>query len=227
MWFSSLSPPFSLSLFPFSSSLLFLLLHTYSLLVYSSLVAELTRLRHGFLPYVIFALKTLHSAADVPKKVEKTSSENTTFENSEHPYRTCGSPGGLFLFRFLPSTPEAVPPLWHFRSENLHSAADVPKKVEKTSSENTTFEISEHPYRTCGSSGYVFFLFGSSPMSVFPWKTSDFLNILVQIFDFLVTIALASLPSVFSSSLVPPLCQFSFGKPMIFSTFSFKSWMFL
>ena len=39
--------------------------------------------------------KKLHSAADVPKKVEKTSSDNTTFENSEHPYRTCGSPGGF------------------------------------------------------------------------------------------------------------------------------------
>ena len=110
--------------FPFSCFLVDLLdflsdfscFYTYSLLVYSSLVAELARLRVGFLPYVIFVLKTLHSVADVPKKVEKTSSENTTFENSEHPYRTCGSPGGLFLFRFLPSTPEAVPPLCHFRS---------------------------------------------------------------------------------------------------------------
>ena len=60
-------------------------LYTYSLLVYSSLVAEYTRNPVGFLPYVIFAFKTLHSAADVPKKVEKTSSKNTIFEISEHP----------------------------------------------------------------------------------------------------------------------------------------------
>ena len=38
----------------------------------------------------------------VPKKSKKTSSENTTFENSEHPYRTCGSSGGLFLFPVPP-----------------------------------------------------------------------------------------------------------------------------
>ena len=61
-----------------------------------------------------------------------------------------------------------------FALKTLHSAADVPKKVEKASSENTTFENSEHPYRTCGSSGCVFLFFGSSPMSVFPWKTIYF-----------------------------------------------------
>ena len=48
-----------------------------------------------------------------------------------------------------------LPPLCHFRPENLHSVRGCPKKVEKTSSEHTTFEISEHPYRTCGSSVYI------------------------------------------------------------------------
>ena len=72
-----------------------------------------------------------------------------------------------------------------FFPKTYHSAAGCPKKVENTSSENTTFDNSEHPYRTCGSSVCVFFLFGSSPMSVFLWKTNDFLKILGQIFDFL------------------------------------------
>ena len=61
------------------------------------------------------------------------------------------------------ATPPPVPPLCHFRPENLHSVRGCPKKVEKTSSENTTFEISEHPYRTCGSSGW-FFLFFDFPI---------------------------------------------------------------
>ena len=82
----------------------------------------------------------------------------------------------LFLAGRVGPTPDAVPPLCHFRPENLHSVRGCPKKVEKTSSENTTFENSEHPYRTCGSSGWFFYLFGSSPMSVFLWKTNDFLK---------------------------------------------------
>ena len=93
------------SLFSLLSSL-----YTYSLLVYSSLVAEYTRKRHRFLPCVIFALKTRRFVRGCPKKVEKTSSENTTFENSEHPYRTCGPPGGLFCF--------SVPPLRHGRGSS-------------------------------------------------------------------------------------------------------------
>ena len=40
--------------------------------------------------------KTYHSVADVPKKVEKTSSDNTTFANLEHPYRTSGLSAGSF-----------------------------------------------------------------------------------------------------------------------------------
>ena len=39
------------------------------------------------------------------------------------------------------------------RYKTYHSVADVPKKVEKTSSENSTLTIFEHPYRTCGSGG--------------------------------------------------------------------------
>ena len=159
--------PSSFFLLPSSFLLLASSFYTYSLLIFSSLRAELTRNPVGFLPYVIFALKTC-----IPLRA-------------------------------------------------------VPKKSKNTASKNTTFEISEHPYRTCGSPGCAFFLFGSFPMSVFLGKTYGFLNILVQIFDFLVTIALASLPSVFSCSSVPPLCQFSFEKPRIFSTLSFKSWNFL
>ena len=71
-----------------------------------------------------------------------------------------------------------LPPLCHFRPENLHSVRGYPKKVEKTSSENTTFENSEHPYRTCGSPGGLFCSSvpplrhgrGSSPMSFSFWK---------------------------------------------------------
>ena len=66
----------------------------------------------------------------------------------------------------------------------------IPKKSrkKKTLSENTTVDHSEHPYRTCGSSVCVFFLFGSSSMSVFLWKTNESLKIIVQIFDFLLKI---------------------------------------
>ena len=43
--------------------------------------------------------KNVHSAAGVPQKVgKKTSSENTTFENSEHPYRTSGPSAASFDF---------------------------------------------------------------------------------------------------------------------------------
>ena len=42
--------------------------------------------------------ENLHSVRSCPKKVEKTSSKNITFAKSEHPYRTCGSPGGIFFF---------------------------------------------------------------------------------------------------------------------------------
>ena len=52
-----------------------------------------------------------------------------------------------------------APPLAPPPPENLHSVRSCPKKVEKTSSENTTFAKSEHPYRTCGSLGGIFFFF--------------------------------------------------------------------
>ena len=151
----------------------------------------------------------MHLAADVPKKVEKTSSENITFENSEHPYRTSGPSAASFDFlrslffdqkliiplRTSPkkskkrqaknillqksNTPIALAalaawfshsfpfgdffkkyrrfdPLAQNRWKTYHSVADVPKKVEKTSSENTTFVNLEHPYRTSGLSAGSF-----------------------------------------------------------------------
>ena len=85
-------------------------LYPYSLLIYSSLRAEWARKPAGSSPPVVFGLKTRRFVRSCPKKVEKTSSENTTFENSEHPYRTCGPPGGLFCF--------SVPPLRHGRGSS-------------------------------------------------------------------------------------------------------------
>ena len=151
-----------------------------------------------------------------PKKSKKRQAKILLLKIRSTPIALAALPADFFSSGSSPRLRRQFLPYVIFALKTLHSAADIPKKVEKTSSENTAFEISEHPYRTCGSSGCVFILFGSSPMSVFLWKTYDFLNILVQSFDFLVTIALAALPSVFSSSSVPPLCQFSFGKPMIF-----------
>ena len=65
--------------------------------------------------------KNLHSAADVPKKVEKTSSDNTTFENSVHPYRTCGSLGGFFFSVDFPN----------FDKKPIIPLRAVPKKSKK------------------------------------------------------------------------------------------------
>ena len=77
----------------------------------------------------------------------------------------------------------------------------IPKKSKKTSSENTTFENSEHPYRTCGSYGWFFYLFGSSPMSV-PLKNWWFSEVLFKSLIF-------------------------FRKTIDFHIFSLKSWSFL
>ena len=44
----------------------------------------------------------MHSVRSCPKKVEKTSSDNTTFKNSVRPYRTCGLSGGIFFFVNFP-----------------------------------------------------------------------------------------------------------------------------
>ena len=96
-------------------------LYPYSLLIYSSLRAELARKRVGFLPYVIFALKTRRFVRSCPKKVEKTSSENTTFAKSEHPYRTCGSLGGIFFFFDFPI----------FDQKPIIPFVAVPKKSKK------------------------------------------------------------------------------------------------
>ena len=50
-----------------------------------------------------------------------------------------------------------VETLWWLVSsvKTYHSVADVLKKVEKTSSENNSFSIFEHPYRTCDSAGIL------------------------------------------------------------------------
>ena len=122
-----------------------------------------------------------------PKMSKKTSSENITFENSEHPYRTSGPSAASFhcarsLFsmknlsfrcrlsqksRTHVNQKHGSSPMSVFLPKTSRSAAGCPKNVENASSENITFVISEHPYRTCGSSICVFFLVGSSPMSVF------------------------------------------------------------
>ena len=78
---------------------------------------------------------------------------------------TCPPPFLLLIYIYTPP-----PPFWGYARplspslappapENLHSVRSCPKKVEKTSSENTTFAKSEHPYRTCGSLGGFFFFF--------------------------------------------------------------------
>ena len=112
----------------------------------------------------------------VLKKSKKRQAKTPLLKIRSTPIALAALPAVFFASRFLPYVTAAVPPLCHFRSENLHFVRGCPKKVEKTSSENTTFENSEHPYRTCGSSGWFFYLFGSSPMSVFLWKTHDFLK---------------------------------------------------
>ena len=72
----------------------------------------------------------LHSVRGCPKKVEKTSSENTTFAKSEHPYRTCGSLGwNLFFFDFP-----------FFDQKPIIPFEAVPKKSKKMSSKNTFFK---------------------------------------------------------------------------------------
>ena len=118
-------------------------------------------------PPVVFGLKSRRFVRSCPKKVEKTSSENTTFENSEHPYRTCGSPGQFFSL--------SVPPLCQFcLLKPIIPLRAVPKKSKKRQAKTLLLKIRSTP------------------------------------------IALAALPADFSIFSVPPLCQFSFEKPMIF-----------
>ena len=79
--------------------------------------------------------------------------------SSSHP------PFLLLIYIYTPPPPfwgydrSLSPSLARPAPENLHSVRSCPKKVEKTSSENTTFAKSEHPYRTCGSLGGIFFFF--------------------------------------------------------------------
>ena len=82
--------------------LLLLLLHSYSLCIYTPPPPSWGYDRTLAVGLAPPPPKNLHSAADVPKKVEKTSSENTTFKNSMRPYRTCGSSGGIFFFLNFP-----------------------------------------------------------------------------------------------------------------------------
>ena len=117
-------------------------------------------------PPVVFALKSRRFVRSYPKKVEKTSSENPTFENSEHPYRTCGSSGRLFLFSIPPQR-------WFCVLKPIIPLRAVPKKSKKTSSGNITFEILEHPYRTCGSPG-GFFIFSVPPLCQFFFENQRF-----------------------------------------------------
>ena len=65
-----------------------------------------------------FSIKNNHSVAEVPPKVEKTWSENTTFANSVHLYRTSGSLAGAV--DFWRSSPMSI-----FRSNTCHSVAEV------------------------------------------------------------------------------------------------------
>ena len=89
-----------------------------------------------------------------PKKVErKCQAKTLLLKIRSTPIALAALAADFFASRFLPYVTAAVPLLCHFRSENLHFVRGCPKKVEKTSSENTTFANSEHPYRTCGSSG--------------------------------------------------------------------------
>ena len=88
----------------------------------------------------------------VLKKSKKRQAKTLLLKIRSTPIALAALPVVFFAPRFLPYVTAAVPPLCHFRSENLHFVRGCPKKVEKTSSENTTFENSEHPYRTCGSS---------------------------------------------------------------------------
>ena len=137
--------------------------------------------------------------------------------------KTSPSPSSLLLiYIYTPLPPQMgyartlSPPLAPPPPENLHSVRGCPKKVEKTSSENTTFAKSEHPYRTCGSlGGNLFFfdfpIFDQKPIIPFvavPKKSKkrQAKTPLLKIRS--TPIALAALPADFSIFSVPPLCQF-------------------
>ena len=103
---------------------------------------------------VSFSLSKLGvSFVAVLKKSKKRKAKTPLLKIWSTPIALAALPAVLFASRFLPYVTAAVPPLCHFRSENLHFVCGYPKKIEKTSSENTTFENSKHPYRTCRSSG--------------------------------------------------------------------------
>ena len=95
----------NLSLFSLRSSL-----YPYSLLVYSSLRAECTRLRARFLPCVIFALKTCISFGAIPKKSKKRQAKTLLLKIQSTPIALAALAADLSSF--------SVPPLCQFSFEN-------------------------------------------------------------------------------------------------------------
>ena len=119
----------NLSLFSLLSSL-----YPYSLLIYSSLRAEWARLPHRFLPYVIFALKTCIPFVAVLKKSKKRQAKTSLLKIRSTPIALAALPADFSIFA-------VPPPCCNLRSKTDHSVAGCPKKVEKTSSENTTLSF--------------------------------------------------------------------------------------
>ena len=138
--------------------LLLLLLHSYSLYIYTPPPPFLGYARTLSPPLAPPPPENLHSVRGCPKKVEKTSSENTTFAKSEHPYRTCGSPGGFFfifdfpIFDQKPIIPfEAVPKKSKKRQAETRFSKKciwlraVPKKSKKRQAKTLLFKIWSTP----------------------------------------------------------------------------------
>ncbi len=105
--------PSSFFLLPSSFLLLPSSFYPYSLLVYSSLRAELTRLRVGFLPYVIFALKTRRFVRSYPKKVEKRQAKTPLLKIRSTPIALAALPADFSIF--------SVPPLCQFSCDKKNN----------------------------------------------------------------------------------------------------------
>ena len=142
----------------------------YSLLVYSS-PSPLELGRSIIHPPLSFSLSKVGvSFGAVLKKSKKRQAKTPLLKIRSTPIALAALPEVFFAPRFLLYVTAAVPPLCHLRSENLHFVRGCPKTVEKTSSENTTFENSEHPYRTCGFPGGFFLSFRFLPYVSFHMK---------------------------------------------------------
>ena len=122
----------------------------------------------------------------------------------------------------------SVPPLCHFRSENLHSVRSYPKKVEKTSSENITFEIRSTPIALAAlpvdlSSFLIFqcsiknlsFRCGLSQKSRKNVNRKHHFVVLCSETHHSVRSCPKKVEKTSSENTVPPLCQFSYLKPII------------